>query len=200
MFTSKTSLTGEAEPGPTSSDGDGPRRAKTRRAEMETKVHEEADDHDDWSDDEREPGRPKEQELPGGLTNDDGSGDGWFEPPPYDGGQAPSHQQLKLPVSARTLTSEDQLQLQETLRCFTDFETDSPGEAEALRKRVDEWTSAVEAGDALAAIELAVGVIYQLNRLAVGAAYAPYQKDVYRIANAARWWTIQALVLLDSLR
>jgi hypothetical protein len=152
------------------------RALRERRVEMETKVHPEA------------------------TAEVDVAADAWFEPPPANDGEAASYEQLELPERVRTLTSEEQLKLRETLKSVSLVEAELPLTVEQLRARIDEWTTATERGDRLLAARLAVVATHQLHRIAVAADRAGSQVAAGRVREAAKWWTFQVLAVLDSIR
>jgi hypothetical protein len=171
----------------------------TRRAEMETKVHKPASDDAELSTSER-----GVNQLAGGTTQSwqtegNGTGSGWFEPPRDADGAISSYHQLHLEMYGRSLGAEEQRQVQETLRCAAPFETESTL-VELLRRRLDEWTAAMEAGDRLAAVGRAVLATHTLHRIAVDVDRASSQEAADKIRETAKWWTFEAVALLDSVR
>lgn len=181
---------------------------------MESSVQEVTGRDDEWSNERDHHGEAMGSDIPGRNPNDDRPGE-WVEPPRDDGraagsnvqlellpepGALTSGEQLELLATVRTLTEEEHRKLRETLDCVRLAEAELPLAVEQTRARVDEWTTAVECCDRIAAARLAVLVTHQLHRLAVAADRAESQVAAGRLRDVAKWWTFQVLAVLDSLR
>jgi predicted DNA-binding transcriptional regulator AlpA len=160
-------------------------------------ARQEVTSRDDQRSDETDPhGAEFGSDIPD-RNNDDLTGQGWIEPPRSDGQGAGNHVQLELLPEPGALTGEEQLEVHETLLCVSRFETESPLAVAQLRKSIDEWASAIECGDTLAAARSAVDAAHQLHRIALDADWLPDEEATNRVRAATKRWTFRVQGLLD---